>query len=133
MSDRQAAKKIVLEYFAAMESANTDALGNVISEFVAPKYRFRGVHPFNEIDSATNVASQVWQPLRESFTPMQRRQDIFMAGPDLNDDRMWVTSMGTFLGLFDGDWLGIPSTGKIVMIPYCEFHHVKDDALSTLR
>lgn len=30
--------------------------------------------------------------------------------------------MGHFAGLFDHNWLGIPSTGKLTFIPYAEFH-----------
>ena len=125
MSDRQEAKQVVLDYFEAIESAEPDSIGTVISHFTAPDYHFSGVHPFNEIDNANDVAQKVWLPLRESLTPMQRRPDIFMAGPNLIDGSMWVTSMGKFMGLFDNDWLGIPSTGKIILIPYCEFHRIE--------
>ncbi|MDH3435247.1 MAG: ester cyclase, partial [Gammaproteobacteria bacterium] len=125
MSDRQDAKAAVLQYFNEMELAPVSNLASVISKAAAPGYQFRGVHPFNEIDHAEGVAATVWQPLRQSFTPMQRRQDIFMAGPSLTDETMWVTSMGKFMGLFDHNWLGIPPTGKIALIPYCEFHRVE--------
>ena len=53
-----------------------------------------------------------------------------MAGPNLIDGNMWVTSMGKFMGLFDADWLGIPSTGKLVLIPYCEFHRVENGEIA---
>ena len=130
MSDRQTAKQVVRDYVAAMEAASTKSLGDVIAEYATPGYTFRGVHPFNEIDSPAGVAEAVWQPLRKSLTPMQRRQDIFMAGPNLIDGSMWVTDMGKFLGLFDNDWLGIRSTGKIAMLPYCEFHRIEDGKIA---
>lgn len=130
MSDRQAAKQVVRDYLAAMDSARTDALGNVMNDFVAQDYSFRGVHPFNEIASASGVASKVWQPLRNALKPMQRRQDIFMAGPNQSDGNMWVIDMGKLMGLFDSDWLGIPSTGKIVFVPYCEFHRVDNGKIA---
>ena len=47
-----------------------------------------------------------------------------MAAPNLIDGNHWVTSMGKFMGLFDNSWLGIPATGKIAFIPYCEFHRI---------
>ena len=62
--------------------------------------------------------------MREAFTSLQRRQDIFMAGENRIDGTLWVTSMGKLMGLFDRAWLGIPPTGKIALIPYCEFHRV---------
>lgn len=123
-SDRQAAKALVLGYFDAIESADVHELANVVGRLAGDEFRFRGVHPFNEIDNVEDLAATVWQPMQTSFTQLQRRQDIFMAGPNLIDGNMWVTSMGKFMGLFDKDWLGIPSTGKISLIPYCEFHRI---------
>ncbi len=76
------------------------------------------------------VADTVWKPLLSAFTPMQRRQDIFMAGTNSVDGAEWVTSMGKFMGLFDEDWLGIPSTGKITFLPYVEFNRISDGKIS---
>lgn len=130
MSDIQASKTLVLEYFEALESAPAGETSAAIERFVGPGYRFRGVHPFNELDSAEEVAKNVWEPLRAALIPKQRRQDIFFAGPNLIDGTMWVTSMGKFMGLFDHDWLGIPSTGKIAFVPYCEFHRIEDGKIA---
>ncbi len=130
MSDTQQAKAIVLDYFAALEAASPNELAGVIGARVTPDYAFRGVHPFNELQGPADVAATVWEPLRAAFTPMQRRQDVFMAGPNLVDGTMWVTSMGKFMGLFDHDWLGIPQTGKIALIPYCEFHRVEEGKIA---
>ncbi len=125
VSGIQDSKALVLEYFDALENAGVGDLAGVIARFTGASYRFRGVHPFNELAGAGAVADEVWQPLREAFTALKRRQDIFFAGPNRLDGTMWVTSMGKFMGLFDGNWLGIPSTGKIALLPYCEFHCVE--------
>lgn len=130
MTSRLDAKTVVRDYFAAIEAAPAAGLSDAIRKFTTDDYGFRGVHPFNELDSADSVAATVWQPMRASFSTLQRRQDIFMAGPNLIDDAMWVTSMGKFLGLFDSDWLGIPATRKIVQIPYCEFHRVSEGKIT---
>lgn len=124
---RQHAKRVVQNWFAAFATANDVAMKEALSLLTTPDYRFRGVHPFNELDGAGTVLEHVWGPLASSFTSLQRRQDIFIAGPNLIDGNMWVTSMGKFLGLFDQSWLGIPPTGKIALIPYCEFHRVEGD------
>ncbi len=49
-----------------------------------------------------------------------------MAGTNDVDGTEWVASMGNFMGLFDHDWLGIPSTGKITFLPYVEFSQISD-------
>lgn len=130
MTDRQAAKAVVLDYFKAVEQSSIDDVATILANHTAPDYCFRGVHPFNELQGADAVADTVWKPLHESMTSLQRRQDVFMAGPNLIDQSMWVTSMGTLMGLFDKDWLGIRSTGKIVMLPYCEFHRIDDGKIA---
>ena len=130
MTDRQNAKKIALRYFNALEECKPGEFAAGLSSHSAGDYGFRGVHPFNELQGADAVAVAVWEPLSAAFSRLQRRQDIFMAGPNLNDATMWVTSMGKFLGLSDNDWLGIPSTGKIAMIPYCEFLRIEEDRIA---
>ena len=127
MTELQDGKALVLDCFAALEAAEPAQAAQVLGRFTGPDYRFRGVHPFNELHGAQAAAETLWRPLLTSFTALQRRQDIFMAGLNQVDgfNSLWVTSMGKFLGLFDADWLGIPATGKIALLPYCEFHRIE--------
>ena len=123
----QESKALVLDYFKALEDSAPSEAGQVISRFTGADYRLRGVHPFNELHGAEQVAETLWQPLLASFAALQRRQDIFMAGLNQVDGfkSLWVTSMGKFMGLFDANWLGIPATGRVALLPYCEFHRVE--------
>lgn len=130
MNDIAGSKALVLGYFDEFENAGVDGIERVIGRYGVQDLRFRGVHPFNEIQGAGAIADKVWRPLREAFPHMQRRQEIFMAGPNWIDGSMWVSSMGKFFGLFDNDWLGIPSTGKIAMLPYCEFFRIEDGKIA---
>ncbi len=130
MTEREKAKSVVLGYFEALERAGPTDIAGIIAQFASNDYRFRGVHPFNELSGPEATARTVWQPISESFHGLQRRQDIFMAGPNLIDNTMWVTSMGTFLGLHDKSWLDIPPTGKIALLPYCEFHRIEDGSIA---
>ncbi len=123
-------KAVVLRYFQEFEDAPADGMDRVLARHGVEDLRFRGVHPFNEIQGAKEIADKVWRPLREAFPRMQRRQEIFMAGTNWIDGTLWVTSMGKFFGLFDNDWLGIPSTGKIAMLPYCEFFRIEDGKIA---
>ncbi len=125
MPNHQDIKALVLNFYEELEAASADHVGRVLNRFTTSDYRFRGVHPFNEIDGADAVADTLWNPLFSAFTPMQRRQDIFMAGTNV-DGTEWVTSMGNLMGLFDNDWLGIPATGKIILLPYVEFNRIGD-------
>ncbi len=124
MVDYQGSKNLVLQFYEELEAASGDNVAKVMSRYMSSDYQFRGVHPFNELEGADAVAEALWKPLLRAFTQLQRRQDIFMAGMNEIDGTEWVTSMGNFMGLFDNDWLGIPSTGKIAFLPYVEFNRV---------
>ena len=126
MANNQDNKTLVLRFYEELEAASADSVGSILKRYTSPDYQFRGVHPFNELEGADAVVEAVWKPLLNAFRPLKRRQDIFMAGTNDVDGTEWVTSMGNFMGLFDHDWLGIPSTGKITFLPYAEFSRISD-------
>jgi hypothetical protein len=90
------------------------------------------MHPFNEQLGAEAVAEAFWAPFLTSFSPVQRRTDVFLAGVNgaQEDGSIWVLSMGHLMGLFDRAWLGIPPTGKIAMLRFAEFHRVADGRIA---
>lgn len=126
MSDYQASKALILEYFEALETADTESLLTVLQDYCSDGCEFFGSYPFNEQSGSEAIAENFWQPLYGSFSPVQRRQDIFIAGTSEIAGDEWVMSMGHFMGLFDKDWLGIRATRKMVMLRYAEFNCVAD-------
>jgi len=127
VSDCQSEKKLVRDFYAALDTAGPTDLPAVMSRFVAPDARWRGFHPFNELTGPTAVATTFWEPLRRALTRLQRRQDVFLAGRNEVDGfrSSWVVSMGHLMGLFDAPWLGIAPTSKMAFLRYCEFHRVE--------
>jgi hypothetical protein len=128
--DHQQNKTLVLQYFAEMEAASADSVGAVLRRYVSDDYRFSGVHPFNELQGAEAVSTRVWQPFYRAWSPIQRRQDVFIAGTSEIDGDAWVMSMGHLLGLFDGDWLGIRATRKMALLRYAEFNNVRQGKIA---
>ena len=126
--DLQQAKKTIREFHAAFDAAPASDLAQVLADHTTPDYSWRGMHPFYEQDGADAVVTAFWAPLRNSFTSLQRREDIFLAGRNFIDDgnTTWVVSMGNMMGLFDNGWLGIPATRKMAFLRYAEFHRVED-------
>lgn len=142
MQNYQDAKNLILKFQNDMEQATADSVADVLTKYTSDDYEFFGVHPFNRLQGAKAVAEKLWKPLYQAWSPIQRRQDIFMAGtntvgteelarmdgeitPDQNGD-VWVMSMGHFLGLRDKPWLGIPATRKMGFLRYAEFNCVRD-------
>lgn len=130
MSQYQAAKQLVRNYFEAMEHASPDTVTQVLQQYTSDDYLWRGVYPFLEQSGADAAANIFWIPLLRSIHRMQRRQDIFIAGTNAYADEQWVMSMGNFMGLFDADWLGIPHTRKLVNLRYAEFNCVEDGKIT---
>lgn len=132
MTDFQAQKTIVRDYYAALEAAEGEGITQAVADHVSADYLWRGYHPFGEIRGAEAVARTFWQPLRSSLSRMQRRQDIFFAGTNEIDGHqsVWVVSMGHLMGLFDAPWLGIRPTRKIAMLRYCEFNRIDDGRIA---
>lgn len=123
----QAAKQRVRDYYQCLDKASVDSLLESTHAFIDKDYLWRGYHPFNEQTSHDDVVALFWQPLRQAFKHLQRREDIFMAGNNRlpeSDGGVWVVSMGHLMGLFDEAWLGIAPTGKMTFLRYCEFNKV---------
>ena len=121
----QANKALVLEYQDELERASPQNLSRVIGSFVASDYRWHGVHPFEEQRGVDAVVDAFYKPFLGAWDYVQRRQDILMAGASVFGGD-WVVSMGHFVGMFGSNWLGIPATGRLTFLRYCEFHEVKD-------
>ncbi|MDE0875151.1 MAG: ester cyclase [Porticoccaceae bacterium] len=126
MTDHSANKQIILDYFDAIEKSTSQDIAETIGKFIADDYHWYGVYPFEEQNDANGVADAFWKPFLNAWSPVRRRQDVFIGGTSEVDGTQWVTSMGHFQGLFDSDWLGIPATGKMAYLRYAEFHNIKD-------
>jgi hypothetical protein len=124
--DFQYEKELVRAFHEALDASTPHTLEVALSQFVAPDWHWRGMHPFNEQYGPAAVASVFWAPLRHSVRSLQRRPDIFIAGLNEIDgfESTWVVEMGHLMGLFDEPWLGIQPTQRIVMLRYCEFNRV---------
>ena len=121
-------KKLVLEFFSDLEKAPLSDLANVMDTYTSSDYVWHGVYPF-ERRHGTEVIETFWEPFLSSWKHVQRRQTLFMAGESVFGGN-WVTSMGHFLGMFEQDWLGIPATGKMAFLRYCEFHRIEEGRLA---
>ena len=130
MTGFQENKQLVINYYARLDAATDNDIHRVLSHHVSDDYLWRGMHPFYEQRGANAVAEVFWKPLRRSFASLQRRMDVFMAGRSDIDGTEWVCSMGHLVGLFDADWLGIPSTGKMGFLRYVEFNRITAGKIS---
>ncbi len=126
MKSYQTQKSLILSYYDEIEAANANSIDKVIRKFTKPDLQWYGVYPFNEQKGGDAVAEVFWIPFLSVWSNVQRRQDIFLAGTSEIDNADWVISMGHFMGLLDGNWLGLPASRKIAFLRYADFNCIKD-------
>ena len=132
MSNFQSEKRLVRNYYQALDNASPDKTERILTSYTSKDYIWRAYHPFHIQTNAKAVNDIFWKPFLASFQNMQRRMDIFFAGKNFIDDgkSVWVCSMGHLMGLFDNPWLGIQPTNKIAMLRYAEFHKVENEKIA---
>lgn len=123
-------KKIVMNYFTALENADSESIKDVLGTYMSDDYMWKGVYPFREKQGISEVAEKFWMPLTKALKHMQRRQDIFIGGTSEIGGEEWVMSMGHFMGLFDSEWLGVRPTGKMINLRYAEFSCVENGLIT---
>jgi predicted ester cyclase len=96
-----------------------------------------GSHPWNERQGHDAIAA-VWSDLRAALPDIERRDLIFLGGnsrpdartvPDL-PSRTLVAAMGHYQGTFAADLCGIPATGGVVYLRFCEVHHLTEGKIA---
>lgn len=132
MSELQRAKAIVLDANKSLDAAQPGQCAKALAQHCSAEYRWRGMHPFNELNGCEAVANTFWEPLKSAFGPMQRRPDIFIAGLNQLDNwsSTWVVEMGHLMGLWDAPWIGLAPSHKVAFLRYVEFHRVVDNKIA---
>lgn len=89
-------------------------LGGAMAEGAA----WRISSPIDEIAGVDALTGKFWRPLLQSFPDFERQDDIVLAGDFKN--KIWVASMGHFIGTFERDWLAIPANRQATYVRYGE-------------
>jgi hypothetical protein len=100
MTDFQQAKSVVRAFQRELDEASDGEIAAAIACHTTPDFLWRGMHPFYEQSGAQAVADVFWRPFRKSVGPIQRREDLFIAGDNDVTKRggVWVCSMGHLMG-----------------------------------
>lgn len=130
MSGFQNEKELVLNYFDKLEESQNNNIKKIFKKYLSNNYKWYSVYPFRSLSTLDEVLDEFWNPLYNSLNNIERRQDIFIGGKNEIDKRVWIMSMGNFVGLFDNDWLGIRATGKMQHLRYAEFNCVENNQIT---
>ena len=124
----QVEKNLVRAFYEELEKAPASETVAVMNKYMSEDYTARSSYPFRDTMNRQEMAEKIWTPYKTALGSMQRRQDIFIAGHNTLDEegKVWVMSMGHFMGVFCSDILGIRHTGKMASLRYTEFNCVVD-------
>jgi predicted ester cyclase len=128
-------KRLLLDYWNAIEEAVPEDLRRTTSRFLAPTHVWHGPDPINEFSGAEAWAADFWQPLVHAFPDIRRQTHVFFGGQSSGrvdgqkDGRMWVCGTGYFNATFCNDYLAIPANQASVRIRWGEFCRVDDDRI----
>lgn len=128
-------KRLVWDYWQALNSARGSQLQDVVQRFVHQDSAWHGFDPILHLRGSDAIAKGFWSAFVSSFPDVRRDCHIFMGGASSGrldgqgDGRLWVGGTGYFHATFQSDYLGIPATGKQVKIRWGEFCKVDGDQI----
>lgn len=117
------AKALVSKLRATLYDIDQATLHNQLREVFAPDATIYLAYPFETLGGVDDLYETVYIPLLAALPDLERRDFIFMAGPD-DKGRDWVGCGGHYVGVFERPWLGIPPTQHMVAMRYHEYFHV---------
>ncbi len=85
---------------------------------------WHGPPGFGDIHGRENFKSQVMKPFYKAFPDYCAKNDIEVAQGD------WVSATGYLTGTHQGEWLGLPATGKFMRMRFSDFWLVRNGRLS---
>ncbi|MDK1082081.1 MAG: ester cyclase [Anaerolineae bacterium] len=85
---------------------------------------WHGPPGFGDIHRIDGFINKVMKPFYESFPDYHVSNDIEVA------DENWASATGYLTGTHQGEWLGIPATGKPVKMLFSDFWLIKDGKIS---
>jgi len=132
MNNLQKEKTVVLNFLKDIDNSPKENLQEVISNHTSDGFKMLCTHPFNELSGSINIANNLWAPIKDSFTPIQRRLDIFYAGINsLNENNdVWISSMGHLMGVFNKEFFGLKPNYKSSLLRFAEFYKVKENKIT---
>jgi predicted ester cyclase len=117
-------KRLVHDGFARVAEASPGALRAALADLYAPDAQCAVAHPINELAGLDALEAGLWRPLKAAFPDLGRTDAMVTAG--VFNDASMTACLGTYVGVFETDWLGIPATHKPVTLKFGEAHQISD-------
>ncbi len=100
-------------------------LGPRLEALCASEVEWRAAAPLDEMTGREAGAERIYAPLLHACPDLERRDVLFVGGA--YEGRGYLAAVGHYCGTFRRDWLGIPATGRAMMLRYGEVYRVDGD------
>ena len=122
-------KRRIIEIMETLSTAPFAQLPAVAREYFFPDVALNVTHPINELSGIASGLDDLWLPMRRALPDLERHNHLVAGGRyrDVN----WIGCMGTYLGSFESDLLGIPATRGVVSLRFCEGHELREGKIAT--
>lgn len=120
MSNTQKNLELVLRMYEALNAQDIEAH----HEFWTDDMIWHGPPGFGDIPGIDGFKYEVLKPFYKTFPDYHVKDEIQIANGD------WVAATGILTGTPQDEWLGVPATGKSIVMRYSDFWRVENGKLS---
>jgi predicted ester cyclase len=131
----QAAKKIALNYWEAIDHASITQVKSICRNHLPEHFYAQGPAPFGSMNSPDSLAENYLMPLKKALPVLKRHFHIFMAGcsngrqDGLGDGALWVGACGYLFGHAEDNFLGIPKRSQGLRLRWTEFLRIENNQI----
>jgi predicted ester cyclase len=125
-------KFFFIDYQIACQNFDKNSIKNSLNKYFTDSTLFHLCHPFGTFRGLENFLSTTLIPLIDSMPDLERRDMIVMAGTT-PEGRLWIGTMGNYLGTFLKPFLNIPPTGNLVHMRYHEFFQIEENKIIEMQ
>ena len=112
--------ELIHRMYEALNAQDLDAHDEYWSEDMI----WHGPSGFGDIHGLDGFKNKVLKPFYKAFPDYNAKNDIELA------DDTWVAATGFVTGTHQGEWLGLPPTGRPMRMRFSDFWLIKDGKLT---
>ncbi len=124
-------KAVFKQYRAATYDCDESALRARLATLLHPDCVVRLAHPMGDTIGPEGLMDAGFAPLIDAIPDLERRDNIVIGAVDGGEH--WIATAGSYMGVFEKPWLGIPATRGLVSMRYLEFYRFEESRIRTAR
>ena len=117
-----ASKRFFRDYRAALYDIDTQSLPRTLVGKIDRDCPIKLPHPIGDVTGPVELFEKGYAPLLAAMQDIERRDYIVVGG--LQGDAHWIGCGGTYVGVFEQPWLGIPPTRHLAYMRYIEYFRI---------